>query len=313
MAEPLAGGRLASLGLRRWLAGLVAAVCLGAYGCGGTAASAPDPAPARPAERIFYLGRIPFRTATEVVRGNAGPLERLAQSMGYDRAVMVLAPSYEGVLDLLLAGKVDAAWFGTEAYRAARERGQPVEALAVPVRGGRTWYEGVVITRIDSGVFSLGDLKGKRFAFVDPRSSSGYAAPKRMLEKAGVKVPGDLLTRVEGEPDFLGKHDNVVHAVYFGKAEAGGVYDRAVLDTLGAEPSKRTELTVLARSGRIPNEPVVVRSDTPAETKRKILSAFLALEIRDEERETMANTERFLPYSDLPEGPAGPTSAAGGP
>lgn len=290
----------------RWPRVLGCLLALGVLACGQTATPPePDPAPdPRPAEKIFYLGRIPFLTPTEVVRGTETMLARLAEELGVDRVVLVLAPDYQGVQDLLLDRKVDAAWFGTEAFRDAVEEGAPIEALAVPSRDGRAWYEGVVICRADAGFMTLADLKGKRFAFVDPRSSSGYAAPRRLLEKAGLAVPGDFLTRTPGQPDFLSKHDNVVHAVYFGKTDAGAVYAEAVEDTLAGEPSKQAELMVLARTGRIPNEPIVVHRDVSVAEKVRVREAFLALELDEEEQKVFGGVERFLPY----EGPEAATS-----
>jgi phosphonate transport system substrate-binding protein len=247
-------------------------------------------------ERIFYLGRIPFVTATEVVRQSNPLLTQLAQRLGYDRVVMVLAPNYSGVLDLLLDRKVDVAWFGTEAFLDARRRGLPVDPLVVPSRHGRGWYAGEIIVRSDAKINTLADLRGKRFAFVDPQSSSGYAAPRRMLEAAGLRLPEDLKTRHPGELDFLSKHDNVVNGVLFDRFDAGAVYAGAVEDVFAKNPARRKEITVLAHTGKIPNEPIVVRSDLGAERRRRIRKAFLTLEIPVEEN-LFGGVEGFLPTS----------------
>lgn len=290
---------------RRGAIGMALACAVWGAGCGpppapgggGTPSPAPTGSPGpEPASRTFYLGRIPYFTATEVVRGADGLLKRLATGLGYDRVAMVLAPDYEGVRDLLLDRKVDAAWLGTEVFRDARARGQPLEALVVPARYGRTWYEGVIVARADSGIAGLKDLRGKRVAFVDRFSSSGYVAPKALLEKAGIQVPGDLATRVPGEPDFLSRHDNVVNAVYFGRADAGAVYQGAVADTFARDPARAVELVEIARTGRIVNEPVVVRADLPAETKKRIADAFLGLVLGPEEQHLFRGADKFVPF-----------------
>ncbi len=56
-----------------------------------------------------------------------------------------------------------------------------VEALAAPVPageryGGRAVYFSDVIVREDDSARSLGDLRGRRFAFNEERSHSGYNA-----------------------------------------------------------------------------------------------------------------------------------------
>lgn len=292
---------------------LVTLACMVVLGCGPREApprpEASPPPPSRE-ERIFYLGRIPFLTATEVVKRIDPLLDDLARRLGYDRVVMVLAPNYQGVLDLLLDGKVDAAWFGTEAYMDARRRKLPIEALVVPSRRGRTWYEGNVIARSDSGLLAVSDLKGKKVAFVDPKSSSGWAAPRRLLEDAGVRVPADLLTRRPGEADFLSKHDNVVHAVYFGSFDAGAVYAGAIEDTFERDQAKILEMVVLARTGRIPNEPIVVPVNLPEERKVRVRDAFLGLDLSGDKEQVFGGVERFVPVTpDLFREPAPATNS----
>lgn len=252
-----------------------------------------EPQPIRE-ERIFYLGRIPFLTATEVLRQSDPMLQELATRLGYDRVVMVLAPDYDGVQDLLLDRRVDVAWFGTHAYLQALEKGLPLEALLVPSRKGQTYYEGEIIVRDDSGIQELRELAGKRFAFVDPKSASGWEAPRRLLQKAGLKVPEDFRTRRPATPDFLSKHDNVVNGVLFHNFDAGAVYRGAVELTLARSPQRIPEIRVLARTGKIPNEPIVVHRDLSPEKRKRIREAFLGLEF-DEKQNLFGGVERFLP------------------
>lgn len=244
-----------------------------------TAAAAPSTWPA-----TFAIGRIPFSTPSKMIAAHQPVLDRLAANLGVSRAVMVTAPSYSGVLQLLTAGTVDVAWLGTTAYVRARLRGARLEPLVCPVRDGRHFYRGEVISRVDSGLAGLAALKGKRVAFVEPSSASGYLFPKALMAQAGVRVPRDLLTREHGEADFLGKHDTVVTAVYLGKFDAGAVYEGAVEQTFVGDGGKMSEIVVLARTGRIFNEPVVVRADLPAALKERIKRAFLDVTIPEEVR-----------------------------
>lgn len=294
----------------------VLSLALGMAAC-GSPPRPPTPTPSQAAEaapkKIFYLGRIPFRNATQVVRQSDELLARLAKALGVDEVRMVLAPRYEGVLNLLLEKKIDAAWFGTEAYRGVLEQKLPVEPLVVPNRGGRSWYEGVVITRKDSGISKLSELKGKKFGFVDPQSSSGWSAPKRLLEREGLRIPEDFQTRVQGEPDYLSKHDNVVHAVYFKTVDAGAVYAEAIQDTFGNDPEKIGAIRVLASTGRIPNEPIVVLAALPPQEKSRIREAFLSLELDETEQRVFGGVESFVPGSEALYTESGPSGSKGSP
>ena len=238
---------------------------------------------AAPPRRVFRIARIPFRTAKAVFAESEGLFDELARPLGYDRVTLETARDYDGVMEMLADGRVDAAWLGTVSYARARAEAErtgskdPPVPVAVPIRDGRAYYEGTIIARADSKFKGLGDLKGKRVAFVDPESASGYVFPRLLLEAAGVRVPGDLATDVHGAADFLHGHDSVVAGVYLKKFDAGAVYDTAVEAVFAREPEKARALVVLARTARIFNEPIVVRRSMPAEFRAKLQTALLAM------------------------------------
>ena len=118
------------------------------------------------------------------------------------------------------------------------------------------------------------------------------------MSYAGDRICWDADSHLMPLPDFLSKHDNVVHAVYFGKMDAGAVYADAIRATFGEDQAKQAEMVILARTGRIPNEPIVVHSATPKGMKRRILDAFLSLEFGPDDHKVFGGVERFLPYID---------------
>jgi phosphonate transport system substrate-binding protein len=190
---------------------------------------------------------------------------------------LVTAPDYEGVIKLLVDGKIDAAWVGTGAYVKAAIKGVPVEPVVTPVRNGKYYYNGAIICRKDKGYKKITDLKGKSVAFVDPSSASGYIFPKALFELNGLSIPKDLLTREPGKVDFLKKHDTVAIAVYLGKYDAGAVYNNAIDNVFKGQPDKLKEMMVLALTDKIVSEPILVRSNMNIKEKQRIKSAFLSL------------------------------------
>lgn len=268
-------------------------------GCG-----VPPPPSAKPAvvptwqqEKVFFLGRIPYLNPSDVVASHKHFLDCLARALKVDRVSMVMAADYDGVIELLEAGRIDAAWLGTMAYVEARRKGRAILPVACPVRRGLKKYEGSIIAR-KGVVEKLSDLEGKTFAFVDPGSASGYLLPRRLLEKAGVAVPNDLLTRTPGTPDFLGKHDNVVMAVYLRRFAAGAVYKGAVERVFADSPEKAGELVELASTGLVPSEPIVVSSRGGAEAVSRLKEALLSLHFEGKEAERLDGVESFSAVSD---------------
>ena len=62
-------------------------------------------------------------------------------------------------------------------------------AVPIAVKGGPDGFQGynlVVITRKNSGIKSLADLKGKKVAHTSPSSNSGNLAPRALLPDQGI-------------------------------------------------------------------------------------------------------------------------------
>ncbi|HNW34821.1 MAG TPA: phosphate/phosphite/phosphonate ABC transporter substrate-binding protein, partial [Candidatus Ozemobacteraceae bacterium] len=176
-------------------------------------------------DTILKLGRIPFTNATEMVKKHEGLLNYLRTELGVKETRLVLASDYKGIIDKLARGEIDIGWLGTTSYVEAMadpKQKSAMRLLVKPRRFKTTSYRGIIIARQDSGIRSLKDLKGKKVAWVEKDSASGYLFPKALLLEAGVNPDKDF-----AEAGFLGKHDAVVLNVLLGKYDAGACYDDA--------------------------------------------------------------------------------------
>jgi len=81
-----------------------------------------------------------------------------------------------------------------------------------------------IFTRTDSGINSLGELKGADFAFGDPESTFGTHLAKVVLRQAGLRA-SDLGTN----SGHFSSHTEVLQAVMSGRYAAGSA-NRVVLD-----------------------------------------------------------------------------------
>jgi len=122
--------------------------------------------------------------------------------------------------------------------------------------------------RADSDIKTLADLRGKRFAYVDPASTSGYILPSRRLADENVEI---------GNYVFAQGHGNVVTMVYQGQVDAGAAYysppervtkeDGTVVEeirdarmrVLTQFPDVEEKIRVIGFSDEVPNEPWVIR------------------------------------------------------
>ena len=126
---------------------------------------------------------VPSGDAQIIVKGGQEVAELLQKETGLHFKTSV-ATSYAAVIEAMGAGKVDVGWLATFSYVLAKDK-YDVELLLVVQRFGSPFYRGQIMVRADSGINSLKDLKGKRFAFVDPASTSGHLYPKTLLLSKG--------------------------------------------------------------------------------------------------------------------------------
>lgn len=215
----------------------------------------------------------------------------------------VVPTSYIAVVEALGSKKADVAIMNTFSYLLAHQKYGAKAVLKVVRRYGETTYRGQFITRIDSGIDSLKDIAGKRIAYVDPASTSGYLLPKALLDSLKIKPAEEV---------FAMKHDNVVTMVYQGQADVGATYysppDTATGEFLDARarvkkqfPDVFDKIKIIGFTQEIPNDPVVVRADLPPEITQKIVQGLLAFQATPEGRKALYeiySVEGFAPATD---------------
>lgn len=196
----------------------------------------------------------------------------LSQDLGLEFVIEVPA-SYVAVVEAMGSKRADAAILNTLGYVLANEK-YGAEARLKLVNRGRDEYSGQIIVRAD-GPKSLKELNGKKFAYVDPASTSGYLLPQRLFKKENIKLKNSI---------FAGKHDSVVTAVYQGQVDAGATFHtppdddgtpkdaRWLLRTQYPDVFKK--IRILQLTDPIPNDPLVFRKEMPEELKVKIINSL---------------------------------------
>ncbi len=184
-----------------------------------------------------------------------------------------LPTSYIAVIEAFGSKRADAAILNTFGYILAHEKYGAVAKLRL-VNRGRDEYYGQIIAHKD-GPKSIKELNNKKFAFVDPASTSGYLLPTRLFKQENIKLK---------EHVFAGHHDSVVMAVYQRKVDAGATFytppdeDGTPKDARwivrAQYPDVFEKIKILKLTGPIPNDPLTLRKDLPEELKIKIVNAL---------------------------------------
>jgi phosphate/phosphite/phosphonate ABC transporter binding protein len=198
-----------------------------------------------------------------------------------------IAKNYGDLRTQMEAGAVDIGSFSPFAYVDAASGGK-IRIIAQSVIDGAVTYRGIIIARKDSGLKTVADLQGKRFAFVDPKSASGYVYPRAMLMEKGV-TPGSYFK----ETFFAGDHNKVIAAVLEGRADAGAIYDGA-LKVAKAKGVSTDDLVILASTDPIPHDAIAVRIGLDDALVKKIQTALVNLDKSEAGRSVIANSQKKL-------------------
>jgi phosphate/phosphite/phosphonate ABC transporter binding protein len=199
----------------------------------------------------LVFGFNPF-TAPQVIKENYTPiLEAIAKKVGLEPKIIIVS-DYDSLGRSLLNGTIDVGWFSPFAYVSAKSKGD-ITPLVTTVVNKNASYHGYIIARKDKAFKSIDDLQGKRFAFVDKQSASGYVYPKAMLLEQG-KNP----ERFFSETVFLGSHNRVIDAVLDGTVDAGATYSEAV-EAAGEYGLAVHNLVILKQTDAIPKDVIAGR------------------------------------------------------
>ena len=193
--------------------------------------------------------------------------------------------SYVAVVEAFGTRRADVAALNTFGYLVANERYQ-TEARIAFVRHGSETYSAQIVARADGPINSVEDIDGRRFAYVDPASTSGYILPARLFRERGI-TPSDTV--------FAKRHDNVITMIYQGQVDAGATFytppqDGKIEDArrlvLTQFPDVEEKIKIVELTDEIPNDPIVFRAELPEEMKESIVSALLQYMETDEGKDT---------------------------
>ncbi len=188
--------------------------------------------------------------------------------------------SFVAVVEAFGTKRADVAAINTFGYVLAHDK-YGAEARLTVIRYGLPTYQSQFIAKADGPIKTIADLAGKKIAFVDPSSTSGYLLPLKTLKDKKIEPK---------ETVFAMKHDSVVSMIYQGQVDAGATfYSPPSKDDKGKEkledarrlvltqyPDVEKKIKIIELSDPIPNDPIIFRKDMPEEMKQKIVDAIFA-------------------------------------
>lgn len=181
--------------------------------------------------------------------------------------------NYIAVVEAIGSSRADIAVMNSFGYLLAHSK-FGAEAKLKTLRHGKEYYSGAIYVNVNSGIKTLKDLNGKKIAFTDASSTSGYLFPLKILNDNKVK-PGNSM--------FAIKHDNVITMIYQGQVDAGAAFysdpfDGKIKDArervLTQFPDVENKVKILKITDKIPNDPFVFRKGMPADITKKFIEGI---------------------------------------
>jgi phosphonate transport system substrate-binding protein len=166
------------------------------------------------------------------------------------------------------------------------------EVIATAVKGtGADKFRGIIISRPDSGITTISNLKGKKVMIVSKSSAGGFLSQKLSFQKMGMDVERDC-ELIEAAAN---QQENVIIAVSIGDVDAGFIRESALhkADEFISPGSVKT----ITETAWLPNWALSVDKNVPAEQKKAIRTAILKLNKEDRVMQAM-ELDGFKPATD---------------
>ncbi|MDH5257931.1 MAG: phosphate/phosphite/phosphonate ABC transporter substrate-binding protein [Gammaproteobacteria bacterium] len=222
------------------------------------------------AGETLTLGVHPFLSNEELIKKFTPLANYLEKKLGMNVRIRV-GSNYQEHIRYIGLDKIDIAYMGPASYVQLTDQYGDKPVLSKLEVNGHSYFQGNIITRIDSGIKTLEDLKkiqhekNNQIAFGDPNSTMSYIVPHHMLHQAGI------FTDNSEKHQFLNSHNNVALGVLTGDFQAGAVKPAVF------EKFKSKGLFTIAMTPKISEHLFVTRSTLDSNTIIKLKKIMLSM------------------------------------
>jgi len=220
---------------------------------------------------VLTFVSVPAASAKAQEKTQQAMVDYLAEQLGR-KVQLKIVKDYEATIEMLATGEAQMGILGPFSYVKAKQRNPQIEPVAASIYEAtqRPWYTSVIVAQSESGIQTLDDLKGKRFGFVDPSSTSGFLVPSYAFKQAGLVPETDF-----AEVVYIGTHDQSLIDLAAGKVDAVSVEKSATDRAEGEGVLQEGDYVTIWESDPIPESPFVINGDFPSELVDTLKSALI--------------------------------------
>jgi phosphonate transport system substrate-binding protein len=261
----------------------------------GCSKGKPPPQTKIPQEKTILIGLIPEQNIFKQIDRYEPLADYLSGKTGV-RINLKILPRYGNIISNFRTAGLDGAFFGSFTYALAHET-LGVSVIARPLASDNTsTYHGLLFVRKDSGIRTIADMKGKRFAFVDKATTAGYLLPLEYFHEHGVK---DFRNYFQ-ETYFAGTHEDAILDVLNGKADVGAAKN-TVFQRMAEKNSRiMRELVILERSPDVPENGLALKKEIEETSRERLRVALLTMHDDTEGKKILERfgAKKFIPTTD---------------
>jgi len=215
---------------------------------------------------VIRFSAIGIVNADELIKGFTPFMNYLSQKTG-KKVEFVYCENYDKVIEGFINNEIDFASLGPVTYVSAVDHyNVKLDPLVRPLENGLDGYTSIVFVKKGSSLNSLSELRGRKMAFGDKKSTAANLYPRYIIYKAGATED------TWAGSQQLGSQDNIFKGVLSGDFDAG-----ASKSTVFKKNNKDAKFKEIGESGKIPTFPYAVKADMTPELKQTIKQALLEL------------------------------------
>jgi phosphate/phosphite/phosphonate ABC transporter binding protein len=228
-------------------------------------------------EKTIKVAVLPLYSAITLYDRYEPLMKYLSKKTGMEFK-LIIPKDFEDFVDIVKKRKVDFSYQNPYVF-ALINREIDITPLVttigedqdIEIKDREDRFRGIIITRHDSPIKNINDLKGKKVLITSFKSAGGYLSQKIFLQKLGIDVEKDMKL-IDAK-----KQENVILGVYRGEADVGFVRESALVVWKDVVDIKK--IKVLARTSLLPNWPFAAVKSSGSSLAKDVKN--LLIELKD--------------------------------
>lgn len=207
----------------------------------------------------------------QALRDDYAPLIRYLSDQLNRPVKLEIVDDYIDLGARMAKGEISFASLSPCDYIRAHQAHPELRLVATHQTKGSKTYQGHIVTRANSGLVTLDDLRGKVFCYTNPKSCSGYLYPRATFRKAGIDPDSAFKSE-----RFTGGHLRSLRYLLAGSCDGAAVFAGILYESnrLGVE---RQQFHVAASTARIPYDAYCASPKIDSALVARFRQALLAL------------------------------------